>query len=120
MPSLQLTPEGVITAFELPDYDTDPDLHLRSLRENIDCEWIDRVGLDKGIDMWVDDEGLLTDKPLNVLASRYVDMARGRTGAVIAGTVVFAGLDGENTVNLTQEQMVFVIQRLHSVSDVDG
>jgi hypothetical protein len=72
---------------------------------------LDSVWLPENIIMWVDDEGLLKESPLNLIT--YVD---GKEVHYIAGDVFFAGIDNEGeTISLTEEQMVWIANRFRIV-----
>jgi hypothetical protein len=66
---------------------------------------LDSVFLPQKIVMWVDDEGLLKESPINLVT--YVE---GYQVHHIAGDVLFTGIDDEGeTISLTDEQIVAII-----------
>lgn len=72
--------------------------------------YIECVSLPHGIDMWLNEEGLLEQLPLNLQTSM-----NGQVVHVIVGDVFFAGHDGEGeTIGLTSGQQKFIRERLTS------
>ena len=76
---------------------------LEALYRTIGCHLVDVVRLDHGIDMWVDDEGMITSE-VNRRAT-LLAWALGLTTQLYFGDVVFASSDehGE-TVSLSSDQ----------------
>jgi hypothetical protein len=72
---------------------------------------LDGVSLPERIVMWVDDEGLIKEKPINLIT--YVENQEVHH---IAGDVFFTGIDEEGeTVSLSDEQMVWITNRFKIV-----
>jgi hypothetical protein len=72
---------------------------------------LDSVRVREDIIMWVDDEGLLKESPLNLIT--YVD---GKEVHHIAGDVFFAGIDDEGeTISLTDEQIAWITNRFQII-----
>ncbi|WP_458682269.1 DUF3846 domain-containing protein [Prescottella equi] len=86
----RITPEGKGSVVELK---VGPDgSHLADLREAIDCRYVDVIRLDRRLDMWIDDEGLLVEDPKdNVIASLIAQLGFLRPIGPIKGTVVLTG-----------------------------
>lgn len=71
--------------------------------------YIDRAALTESIDMWVDDEGLLKQLPLNFWRDRETPLV---------GVIVIAAHDGYgNTVGLTDEQIAWVMEYFQPTID---
>lgn len=64
---------------------------------------LDVVGLPEGIDMWVDDEGLLKGSKVNLI---LIDSVSNNPLQYIVGNVFFASSDDEDeTIGLSDEQV---------------
>lgn len=97
---------------------SDESLGLPFLYNTIGCELVDVVEIGHGIDMWVDDEGLLKEEPMpNSIATMFRTMSwMCRKEVVIpakmppiCGVAVFTGHDDEgHTVGLTDEQVKWI------------
>lgn len=73
------------------------------IRDALGCEWLDGATLPYDVRFWVDDEGQLTHKPRNELGTRIAH-ALGWPGSVIlAGPVLFIGINGPECVGLPEE-----------------
>lgn len=101
---LVLYPSGDTRDVHVP-YSTGDDRDracLGAFYQHMECDTVDVVRLD-GVDMWVDDEGLLTGQALNVPAT-YVAGRLVEEGQTIQpgfmGTVVFTGTDQGSVVSL--------------------
>lgn len=44
---------------------------LEELREHIECDWVEMIGLPDGRSMWIDEHGKLKDGILNVTATAW-------------------------------------------------
>lgn len=69
--------------------------HLGGMYRALGCNLVDVVQLTARLDMWIDDEGILTEQPLNGSAS-YIALRYGFTWQYYHGTVLFAGGPDEN------------------------
>ncbi|EYT56581.1 hypothetical protein H490_0101595 [Leucobacter sp. UCD-THU] len=85
------------------------------IRYLIGCDVFDVVGLEEGIDLFVDDEGLLEEQPELNLAATVVAHQLGAQ-SVLFGSVVAVGVDAESgeTVGLTAEQMRRVLDAMRT------
>ncbi|GAB2564222.1 DUF3846 domain-containing protein [Leucobacter ruminantium] len=83
----------------------DPTDHGASIRHYLDCRLLDIVALGDGLDMFVDDEGLLVDRPVLNLAATIVAHQRGARSAIF-GKALVLGIDDDTgeTLTLTPEQ----------------
>ena len=68
-------------------YETPFNPDLAQMHQHIGCETVDAVGLPNGLVMYVDDEGLLTGKQVNTLASALA----GRH--IVGSVIVFNGFE---------------------------
>lgn len=66
--------------------------------------YVDVVTLTKNVDMWVDEEGLLKNLPVNIVAT-HIARLFGRTHQVYLGPAVFTGgMDDQGTtLGLTED-----------------
>jgi hypothetical protein len=86
-------------------------IELEDLRKYTKAEYVDRVPLGASIDMWVDDEGLLNDLPVNSVASRFVN------GTIVGDVLVCAISAGGDAVGLSYKQLRMVEQRLADIGE---
>lgn len=75
----------------------------------IDCHSVDVVRLAPGIDMWIDDEGMMTSD-INPLATA-VARTYGWTHQPYFGTALITGNKGPNTTGLTDAQVTDILMR---------
>lgn len=97
--ALRIQPGGLITEHHIP---ADGD----EIRKLIGCRAFDIVGLEHGIDLWVDDEGLLQAEPVLNRPATILAHALGAQTALF-GTAVALSVDlttGE-PISLTDEQV---------------
>lgn len=83
------------------------------IRDAIGCDRFDVISLEHGIDLWVDDEGLLVDQPQLNLPATVLAHALGATTAVF-GTAVVLSVEPETgeTRGLSDAQLRRVRQVL--------
>jgi hypothetical protein len=97
--TIEIHPDGTITTTTMLK-DTLGD----TLRTTIDCRVFDVVALDDGIDLFVDDEGLMDGSPLNLCATVLAHQLG--AGAAIFGIAVAASVDADgSTLGLSDEQV---------------
>ncbi|NLG22213.1 MAG: DUF3846 domain-containing protein [Actinomycetales bacterium] len=112
MSALLIAEDGEIAEVDLSATDT-----LRTMYQVIGCSSVDVVRLTTNLDMWIDDEGMITDRPVNVLATL---LARhfGRTYQPYCGPALLGGMtDDGDTINLTDDQIRAVLTRLQDIVD---
>jgi|LakMenEpi03Aug12_release.lakeMendotaPanAssembly.Ray.scaffolds.fasta_scaffold17070_2 hypothetical protein len=66
----------------------------RGIAETLECDWVDVVRLEGGADMFIDDEGLLTDRPLNYIAT-VLAIEKGPIRTWLRGDVIVFGTHGD-------------------------
>lgn len=102
---------GITTRIALDPGRTGP-----SIARAIGCDTFDVVGLEDGIDIYVDDEGPINGSPLN-LALTIVAHRLG-TPAVLFGSGVLVSTDDEgDTISLTPAQQETVLTALRDKPD---
>jgi hypothetical protein len=75
------------------------------IREQVGCEWFQVLYLDDGIIAWLDEEGRLKrHAPTNMVASVVVHQLGQQVGPIV-GNVLFTGMKGEDTADLTPAQV---------------
>ena len=78
------------------------------IRESVNG-WIECVRLNKGIDMWVNEEGKMLDLAYNPTATAIYWTNFGFMSDVIMGDVIFTSCDDEGeTTSLTMEQVNYL------------
>ncbi|MFF0818628.1 DUF3846 domain-containing protein [Rhodococcus sp. NPDC003318] len=88
-----------------------------ALREAIGCRWFDVVALGPGLDMWVDDEGLVVNEPVVNVVATLIARSYGFRWQPYAGTVVFTSSDDEgDAVSLSRNQVAALV----ATADVGG
>lgn len=108
--ALVLYPDGDLIEITLPANDS------RKIKcMAIGCRLLDVVALTSRLDMWIDDEGLYTQKvnaPATLLARHH-----GFVWQPYYGPVVLCSVDDEgNSINLTRDQMVGVLTHLADIA----
>lgn len=103
----------LISACQTRPVSLDPDDIAGQLARLIDCDIFDVVHLEDGIDVFVDDEGLLVERPVLNLALTVIAHALG-TPAVLFGTGVVLGGDDDtgDTLGLTGAQRQKVLDAM--------
>jgi hypothetical protein len=107
-----LHPDGEFEKLDLPTKGT-----LHEMYRALGCSCVDVVSLTANLDMWIDDEGLLTGRPLNPAATA---LARhyGYTSQPYVGPVLLCGVDDDgNSVNLQHAQAVALLTRLLDIAN---
>lgn len=108
MPSLIVRPDASIEAFTLPAAHRDQALTMRKL---IGCDLLAAVQLTSHVDMWLDDNGIGSQK-INALAS-VLAMHFGFTHQVYYGPVVLCGFDQDgDTIDLGADRAEALLGRL--------
>jgi hypothetical protein len=68
--------------------------------------WIECVGLENGLDLWVNEEGKLTGLPQNPVATALWADSYGMTDVIMGDVIITSGTDNEgNTLGLNEEQV---------------
>lgn len=80
---------------ETVDYDT--------LSEGVGG-WIECVGLDRNLDLWVNEEGKLIGLPFNPLATLLWEKYFGNTDIIMGDAVITAGSDDEGETLAFEEE----------------
>lgn len=107
--ALVLHPDGELRELNLP---ADSGDRLRTMYAALDCTLVDVVRLTTCLDMWVDDEGLLTGRPVNPVATA---LARhyGYVHQHYVGPVLLCSVDDEgNSLDLNRAQVRALLTRL--------
>jgi hypothetical protein len=113
MSAMVITTDGDVKPAPVPASDT-----LHWLYEQIGCSTVDVLGLPHDQDMWVDDEGLINDSPVNVLATLWARYFGG-LDVVIYGNVVLAKHDGQGaTVDLDEREEMATMLTLLRIVDM--
>lgn len=81
------------------------------LRDMIGCRWFELVRCDHGILAWLDEEGILTGRPVNPAASIALH-ALGANAGWVRGNVLFTTQKGENNAPLTDRQRDLIIDSI--------
>ncbi|RFA06415.1 hypothetical protein B7R54_18710 [Subtercola boreus] len=103
---IRIDNDGVLSTVSIDD--TNTHTHLLGMYRHIGCTTVDVVGLEGGIDVWVDDEGLYTQDP-NPTLTAMIRITR-PCQTHLSGPGLFLTTDGEgDTRGLTEEQTVTVI-----------
>ena len=61
---------------------------LEELCRLLDCRLVEAVGLGKGLTMWLDEEGKLTNRAWNLVATKLLAQAGGMPGDRVCGPVL--------------------------------
>ena len=113
MPALVLTTDGEVKPAPVPASDT-----LHWLYEQISCSLVDVVRLSKDLDMWIDDEGLINESPVNILATLWARWFGG-LDVIIHGNAVLAKNDGQgNTVELGAQEVYAFMSTMEKILDL--
>lgn len=82
---------------------------LDGMSEHLACEWVDRVPVTAGLDVWLDDTGLTTGRDRNLVGtSLAAGIADRQPAQWLHGPILFVGLDGEDTTGLTEQQLTML------------
>ncbi len=87
--------------------------HLAALYRELDARSVDIIRLPEGIDLWVDDEGLLTADPqINVFMEYLIGaLTNLRLTQRLVGNGIFLSNDGNGkTVSLSAKQRAIIIK----------
>lgn len=92
--AIRITVDSKVEDVEISDW--------TGIAPSIGADWFDIVRLKEYADMYVDDTGLLTDRPVNMIASCLATESAGFP-RLIVGDVLIAGHDGNgNTVDVPE------------------
>lgn len=93
------------------------DTNLEFLRKQLGCKLVDvqTIGL---VDVWVDDETLLTNNYENIHTLKYTDENKIVEELTVAGSFVFADYNQEGeTIPLTNEMKKFIRENIEITSE---
>ena len=90
------------------DVDLDDTRMLDELNRVVECRIFDIVSLDHGIDVVVDDEGMLQPHPQLNLALTIIIHALGGRTAICGNGILVGSTDEGETVSLTDEQRAII------------
>lgn len=111
---IQVHPDGRVLDAPLPGKEA-----IDGLYTAIGCRAFDVVGLEDGIDMWVDDEGAINGSDLN-LSATIIANRLGHPGTVLFGSAVLASCNEDgDTIGLTDAQAAAILRTLAPQPD-DG
>ena len=84
--------------------DPGQDTHITELQAAIGCHWFDVIRCDHGIDLWVDDEGMINGSTLNRPATFLANLLG--YPSPVYGSVVVLGANAAtgDTMPLTSDQ----------------
>jgi len=102
--AVRIDTNGTATAIELEG--TEADGVGAALREALDCRTFDLVRLGAGLDMWIDDEGMLLGEPVVNRVATLIARAHGFVWQPYVGAVVFTSVDDEGETQSLREQQV--------------
>lgn len=89
------------------DYSTTYDMLKENVGGYIECvSWINCLS-GRGIDVWVNENGKLDNLPPSVILHD-----NGKIIDILAGNLVFARKEGENTVPLFEEDIEYIIKKI--------
>jgi len=91
-----------------------------TIKEATGGGWIDCVRIPMlGVDVWIDDEGKLTDSPdLNAFGTALWFIQYGMTDFIAGDIIVTGGVDAEgNTLGLTKEKATQVINEVLNMTE---
>lgn len=89
---------------------------VKAIAEAVGCEVFTVVGLAEGIDLFVDDEGLINGSPLN-MALTVLTHKLGNNEVLFGNGLVVSVDDEGETVSLTERQREVVVEALSSKPD---
>ncbi|MFD9545443.1 DUF3846 domain-containing protein [Streptomyces sp. NPDC060022] len=97
--------------FEVLDWPTGSHAHLKTLYNAIGCHCVDAVDITPDLTMWLDDEGICVDSPVNVPATRLYAAHQTLHQHYYGHAVITGGTDRDgDTLGLTQEQVIALIE----------
>jgi hypothetical protein len=108
--SLVIQPNGEVYRINLnPGRD-----HLTQMYEHLDCNLVDVVRLDDGLDMWLDDEGMYRHE-INPLATLIAHL-HGHVHQPYWGPVLICSVDDEgDSVDMDDAVATALLERLEAV-----
>ncbi|MEF2977668.1 DUF3846 domain-containing protein [Subtercola sp. YIM 133946] len=104
---IRIDNDGVLSTVSI--YATNTHTRLLGMYQHIGCTTVDVIGLDGGIDVWVDDEGLYTQNPNPTLTLMLWLTRPFQTHLSGPGLFLRSNEDGD-TQGLTPEQTATVIE----------
>lgn len=110
--------DGTASAIQRPAHqDT-----LRWLYEQIGCHTVDVVQLTEALDMWLDDEGMLTADPqINWQATAVAGGFGQLAQALYGNAVLLGGCDDEgNTLPLPEDKVNEIMKRFGDMEESDA
>jgi hypothetical protein len=111
MRTIEIHPDGTILTTTMPAENLGD-----TLCRTIDCRVFDVVALEDGIDLFVDDEGLLDGSALNLCATVLAHQPG--AGAAIFGIAVAVSVDaGGTTLGLSDEQITRIATAMNQQPD---
>jgi hypothetical protein len=109
--TIEIHPDGAITTTTIPAANLG-----NRLRTIIDCRVFDVVALEDGIDLFVDDEGLMDGSALNLCATVLAHQLG--AGAAIFGIAVAASVNAKgSTLGLSDEQVTRIATAMNQRPD---
>jgi hypothetical protein len=109
--TIEIHPDGTILTTTMPAENLGD-----TLCRTIDCRVFDVVALENGIDLFVDDEGLLDGSALNLCATVLAHQLG--AGAAIFGIAVAVSVDaGGTTLGLSDEQVTRIATAMNQQPD---
>lgn len=115
MPALVITTEGDVKPASVP---SDQSAHLAWMYEQISCSMVDVVGMPHDLDFWIDDEGEIAGKPVNVIATLWARYFAG-LDVILYGDVILAKHDGQgNTVDPSDRETTAFMLTMVKVIDM--
>lgn len=108
----------LITAGETREITIDSTDTVTAIAGAIGCEVFTVVGLQDGIDVYVDDEGLINGSSLN-LALTIVAHRLGSPAVLFGNGLVVSVDDNGETVSLTEQQRALVLEAMSSKPDTE-
>ncbi|MFB7032194.1 MULTISPECIES: DUF3846 domain-containing protein [unclassified Streptomyces] len=109
--ALLVRPDGFI---ELMAWPADDKTTLQTLYTAIGCRAVDVVDITPDLSMWIDDEGLLADKPQENIPASLIYNHYGTPPQPYFGSAVFTGGTDKNgdTLGLTESAALELIQNV--------
>ena len=108
----------LITPGEAREHTIQTDDMVTAIQQTVDCDCFTVVGLDDGIDAFVDDEGLINHSELNLPLTIIAHRLGAKT--VLFGNGFLAGMDQDGeTISLTDAQRTRISEALSTKPDED-
>ncbi|MEV7275291.1 DUF3846 domain-containing protein [Streptomyces bacillaris] len=95
--------------FEIIEWPTDG--HLEILYRAIVCDRVDAVRISPKLTMWIDDEGLITEAPINRSATILYALHKEPHQHYVGNVVITGGADHEGeTLGLTKDEIAALVE----------